>query len=333
MKEFNKVNLAILPTPLQLMPNLTEVLGTGDLYIKRDDLTTVGLSGNKIRKLEYLLAEAKAQGATTLLTYGGAQTNHGRLTVAAATKAKMKSILILSGPEPEYFSGNLVLDKLMGADLYFTEGDKAEKAKEVIQAYQAAGEKVYEIPMGGSNELGALGYFYMVEELKAQFEEMGISPKFLIAGVGSVGTFAGLWLGIRHFGLDLELVPISVTPEAFFTEEEAADYINRTSEFLGLTQHCQKEELKWIYGDGEQSYAGIGYNQPDRQTQEAIRLLARTEAIFTDPCYSGKVFHGFVDTCKKHLSTEESAVFLHTGGVPGLWTKEHLDHMQTMLKE
>ncbi len=333
MKTFEKVDLAVLPTPLQVMPNLTEALGTGDLYIKRDDLTTVGLSGNKIRKLEYLLAEAKAQGATTLLTYGGAQTNHGRLTVAAATKAKLKSILILSGPEPDYLSGNLVLDKLMGADLYFTEGDKAEKAQEVIRAYEAAGEKVYEIPMGGSNELGAVGYFHMVGELKKQFEEMDIAPKYLAVGVGSVGTFAGIWLGIQYFGLELEIIPISIKPEPFLTEAEAADYINRTSEFMGLDIHCRKGDLEWLYEYGDECFAGVGYNQPDRQTQEAIKLLAGTEAIFTDPCYSGKVFHGFVETCKKHLPQGESAVFLHTGGVPGLWTKEHLDHMQAMLKE
>lgn len=333
MKEFEKVDLAVLPTPLQLMPNLTEVLGTGDLYIKRDDLTTVGLSGNKIRKLEYLLAEAKAQGATVLLTYGGAQTNHGRLTVAAATKAGLKSILILSGPEPEYYSGNLVLDKLMGADLYFTEGDKAEKAKEVIKAYEAAGDKVYEIPMGGSNELGAVGYFHMVGELKKQFDEMGIAPKYLVIGIGSVGTFVGIWLGIKYFGLELEMIPISIKPEPFLTEAEAADYINRTSEFMGLDIRCDEADLEWLYEDGNECFAGVGYNQPDCQTQEAIRLLASTEAIFTDPCYSGKVFHGFVETCKKCLSKDESAVFLHTGGVPGLWTKEHLDHMQAMIKE
>lgn len=333
MKAFKKVNLANLPTPLEFMPNLTETIGTGDLYIKRDDLTSVGLSGNKIRKLEYLLADAKAQGATTLLTYGGAQTNHGRLTIAAATKAKMKSILVLSGPEPEYLSGNLVLDKLMGADLYFTEGDREELAKRVMEEAEAAGEKVYEIPVGGSNELGAVGYFHMVGELKDQFEQAGINPKFLVVGAGSVGTFAGIWLGVKYFGLDLQIVPISIKPEPFLTEEEAAEYINRTSTFMGLDIRCSQEDLKWIYADGAENFAGIGYNQPDRQTQEAIRLLASTEAIFTDPCYSGKVFHGFVETCKKRLSKGESAVFLHTGGVPGLWTKEHLDHMQVMLKE
>lgn len=332
-ENLEKTNLAVLPTPLQYMPNLSEKLGVGKLYVKRDDLTTVGLSGNKIRKLEYLIHDAKKNGYTTLLTYGGEQTNHGRLTAATAVKSNMKSILVLGGKEPNYYSGNLVLDKLMGADVYFTEGDRAVLAKEIIQQYEAAGEKVYEIPVGASNELGALGYFDMIKELKEQFQTEGIMPKYLVVGVGSLGTFAGLWLGAKYYGVDFEIIPISIDPEPSYTEAVAKEYINRTSQYLGLDIRCKEDDFQWVYQIGEENISGLGYNVPDRQTQEAIRLLASTEAIFTDPCYSGKVFHGFVEICKHNLKKEESAVFLHTGGVPAIWTKEHLDAMQGLLKE
>lgn len=198
------------------MENLTKEIGCGDLYIKRDDLTDVGLSGNKIRKLEYLVAQAKAEGCNTLLTFGGPQTNHGRLTAAAAVRCGMKCILILTGERPDYMSGNLLLDKLMGADLYFTTGDPEEAAKKVIAQYEAKGDKVYVIPTGGSNELGAVGYIQMVPELMAQCKEMGIAPKYLVCGSGSQGTFGGLWLGAKYYGALLEcwVSPSTLPPPA-----------------------------------------------------------------------------------------------------------------------
>ena len=207
-EEVKKIPLGLFPTPLQRMSNLERELGCGPLYIKRDDLSDLGLGGNKIRKLEYLVADAIQQGCNTLLTYGGPQTNHGRLTVAAAVRNGMKSILILHGAKPDYLSGNLVLDKMMGADLYFTEGDGEEQkalAQKVMAEYGARGDKVYEIPVGGSNVLGALGYLMMIPELMKQLDEMGASAKYLVTGSGSLGTFCGLWAGAKYFRAGFEV--------------------------------------------------------------------------------------------------------------------------------
>lgn len=330
--ELEKVSLGVFPTPLQKMERLAKELGSGDLYIKRDDLTDVGLSGNKIRKLEYLAAEAKAEGCNTLLTFGGPQTNHGRLTAAAAVRCGMKCILILTGERPDYMSGNLLLDQLMGADLYFTTGDPEEAAKKVIAQYEAAGDKVYVIPTGGSNELGAVGYIQMIPELMAQCKEMGIAPKYLVCGSGSQGTFGGLWLGAKYYNAPFEVLGVTINPATPRTPDSCDEYINRMSEMYGLGVTAKGEEIRLFKGNGEENYAGIAYNTPDPATRSHIALLARTEAIFLDPCYTGKVFHGFVDMVKSGIIPKgESAIFLHTGGIPALWTKEHLDSFQEEL--
>lgn len=328
LEDVRKAKLALLPTPFQRMENLERELDCPGLFIKRDDLTDVGLSGNKIRKLEYLVQQAIDQGCNTLLTYGGPQTNHGRLTVAAAVKNRMKSVLILSGEKPEYCSGNLVLDRMMGADLRFTTGDTAQLAKEVIAEYEANGDKVFDIPIGGSTEEGALGYFYMVKEMMEQMEEMDVHPKYVVTGSGSQGTFCGMWLGAKYFNAGFEVIPVAVNPNPPFKEEQAADLINRISSKYELGITCDPSELKINIRRGDICYSGLGYNVPDAGTREAMRLLARTEAIFTDPCYTGKIFHGFVDMAQNVFPRDSGVVFIHTGGIPGIWSREHLDAAQ-----
>lgn len=318
-----RCSLGLLPTPLERMYNLEKYLGISNLYIKRDDLTGLGLSGNKVRKLEFLVQDAINKGCTTLLTYGGPQTNHGRLTAAAAVKKGMKCILILEGKKPEYCSGNIILDKLMGADLYFTEDDPQAKAREVIEQYEKNGEKIYEIGPGGSNDVGVLGYIFMVKELIEQFEEQKISPKYLVTASGSLGTFCGLWLGAKYFNAEFDVVPVAVNPKTKFREKLAADLINQASAKYNMGITCTEEELKI-----NMNYAGLGYNIPDKDTQEAMRILSATEAIFVDPCYTGKSFYGYLDLVQNTFGNGAGAVYLHTGGVPAIWTKEHLDSMQ-----
>lgn len=331
LEHVRKTAMALLPTPFQRMENLERELDCPGLYIKRDDLTDVGLSGNKIRKLEYLVQEAIDQGCNTLLTYGGPQTNHGRLTVAAAVRNRMKSVLVLSGEKPEYCSGNLVLDRMMGADLRFTTGDTAELAKQVIAEYEAKGDRVFEIPLGGSTEEGALGYFYMAKELMDQMDQMGVHPKYVVTGSGSQGTFCGLWLGARYFGAGFQVIPVAVNPNPPFKEEQAADLINRISRKYELGITCKPSDLEIRIRRGDVCYSGLGYNVPDAGTREAMRLLARTEAIFTDPCYTGKIFHGFVDMAQHVFPRDAGVVFIHTGGIPGIWSREHLDAAQQEL--
>lgn len=321
--DVKKYPLGNFPTPLERMSNLEKYLGVPNLFIKRDDLNGLGLAGNKVRKLEYLVQDAMDQGCTALLTYGGPQTNHGRLTVAAAVKCGMKAILILDEERPDYCSGNLILDELMGADLYFTAADPKQKAREVMAEYEKRGEKVYEIAPGGSSEIGALGYFFMMQELGRQLKEQDIHPRYLVASSGSLGTFSGMWLGAKYFNVGLEVVPVAVDPLASCREVPAADLINRTSKKYGLGLTCTPEELKINL-----SYAGLGYNIPDADTQEAMRILASTEAIFVDPCYTGKSFRGYLDLVQNVFAHGDGAIYLHTGGIPAIWTKEHLDSMQ-----
>ena len=228
-EEVKKSSLGHYPTPLERMERLEKRLQKGPLYIKREDLSEMGLGGNKVRKLEYLVQEAKEQGCSVLLTYGGPQTNHGRLTVAAAVRMGMKAILILDGDRPKRMSGNLILDGLMGADLRFVgdadlEGLSIEEyrvryaqkveamTRAVIQEYEDRGEKVYVIPVGGSNERGALGYIQMIPELMEQMKNMGLDQATLVCGAGSMGTFAGLWLGVAYYQAPIRVVGISINP-------------------------------------------------------------------------------------------------------------------------
>ena len=199
-------------TPLEPLDALTRLLGKGKLYIKRDDMTGLALGGNKARKLDYLVQYALDNGYTALMTFGGVQTNHGRLTVAAAVRYGLKPILVLKGAKPDYCSGNLILDRLMGADIYFVDSSAADalpaaewdaaKAKfleectaKIVAEYEARGEKVLNIPVGGQGVIGSAGYIAAVPELMRQMKEQGITAKYLVAGYGSTGTFAGLWAG------------------------------------------------------------------------------------------------------------------------------------------
>lgn len=348
LQEVGKYSLGLYPTPLQRLSHLEKKFDKGPLYIKREDLSDIGLGGNKIRKLEYLACEARSAGNTVLLTYGGPQTNHGRLTAAAAVRLGMRAVLILDGDEPDYYSGNLVLDRLMGADLRFVgekdlkdlkpaEYQKAYEEKvqklteQVIEEYQRNGEKIYVIPVGGSNELGALGYIQMIPELLNQMKEQELDLRTLVCGAGSMGTYAGLWLGAAYYKAPFQVIGISINPKTTYTVQSVCEYINRISSKYEMGIYCKPDQLHIEFQSSDAPYAGLGYNIPDIETMNYVRLMAETEAIFLDPCYTGKVFHGFMDMLLKSKIPASGAVFLHTGGIPGLWAKEHLDAMQPML--
>lgn len=310
-------------TPLQRMENLEQALGCGPLYIKRDDLTPLGLGGNKTRKLEFLLGDALAGGADTLVTVGGVQTNHGRLTAAAAAKAGLACTLVLDGARPEKLSGNLLLDCLLGASLVYTDGwSTSAVIEETLAALQAAGRAPYFIPEGGSNAVGSAGYLAMVPELLAQADSLPVPPARLVCTMGSLGTFAGLWLGARAFGAPFSVTGVAVNPTTGYTREKAAALVNEMSAVYGLDIAAAPEDIDIIYADAAHDYAGPGYNVPDAKTRGAVELLARTEGIFLDPCYTAKSFRGFCDIARE---LDGGAIFVHTGGTPALWTQEHLD--------
>lgn len=330
------------PTPLHRLDNLSRELGC-QVLIKRDDLTGLGFSGNKIRKLQYLVQEAKAQGCTALLTFGGVQTNHGRQTAAVADKYGMRSIIIATVDEhgaPEKLSGNLLLDAILGSDVRFLDTSclngrglsndeiKAETVKlrraaadRVIAEYAARGEKVYEMPAGGSTPLGAMGYFFAVQEIQKQLDAMGASVDYLICPCGSNGTYAGLWLGAKYFHAPFRVIGSCVSPHGPVYKEKMAAYINETSAQYELGITAKPEELELLLTE----CAGTAYDEPDPQTFAAIEHLARSEGIFVDPCYTGKGFAAVLKLTQSGAIPKGSTVlFLHTGGLPGLYSAQHL---------
>lgn len=330
-------------TPLEYMPALTRELGGCPLYIKRDDLTGLALGGNKARKLNYIVQYALDNGYTALMTFGGVQTNHGRLTVAAAIRYGLKPILVLKGARPDYLSGNLLLDRLMGSDIYFVDSsaldalpeEEREAARQrhleectakIIAGYEARGDKVLSIPVGGQTVIGSAGYVQAIPEIMRQMEEQRIQARYLVVGYGSTGTFAGLWAGAKYYHAPFEVVGIPIEPD-YRPKEETAAFINELSAFFDMGFTCAAEDLRLECGPEEAPYGGVGYNAPDPVTQRHIELLARTEAIFADPCYTGKVFYGFTDLVRRGV-LQGGAILMHTGGAPGLWTQEHLDSMQ-----
>lgn len=330
------------PTPLHRLDNLSRELDR-QIFIKRDDLTGLGFSGNKIRKLQYLVQEAREQGCTALLTFGGVQTNHGRQTAAVANRYGMKSIIIatVNGADaPKKLSGNLLLDAICGCDVRFLDTSglanrglsndeiKAETVKlrraaadRVIAEYAARGEKVYEMPAGGSTPLGCMGYFFAVQEIMQQLDSLGVTLDYLICPCGSNGTFAGLWLGAKYFGAPFRVIGACVSPHGPVYRENMAAYINETSRCYDLGITAAPENLDLLLHE----CAGTAYDAPDPQTFSAIYRLARSEGLFVDPCYTGKGFAAVLKlTQDGTIPPGASVMFLHTGGLPGLYSEQHL---------
>ncbi len=337
VENVKKVKLGHYPTPMEKMDNMTKLLGKGDLYIKRDDTTGPAFGGNKARKLEYLVRDALENGYTALLTVGGTQTNHGRTTVGAAVKYGLKPILVLSGKDTGYLSGNLNLDAMMGADIYFVENpaNTPKVIEDVCAKYAEQGDKVYVIPGGGSNPVGAVGYIMSIKEILDQMEKDNIKIDHLICTVGSMGTFGGMILGAKYFNapFDVIAVPVSPAPKGD-KEKQVADFVNKVSAEYEMGITITPEDVKIAYGPDDAPYSGEAYNKPDPVTREAIITLAKNEGIFLDPTYTGKTFRAFLDLVKEGeiVKEGENALFLHTGGAMALWTKEHLDDMQDQLR-
>ena len=321
------------PTPLHKLERLSEEFGC-NIYLKREDLSGIGFSGNKIRKLQYLIKEAIAQGCTTLLTYGGVQTNHGRQTAAIAAKYGMKSVIIANMDEagpPEVLSGNLLLDRILDCDIRFmdlseirknTEGKSPEEVKaeiaeyrrvcadKVIKEYETKGEKVYEIPAGGSTPIGCVGYIECVREILGQMEDNGLVMDAVFCPSGSQGTFAGLWLGAKYYRAPFQILGSCVSLHSETYKAQLAEFINRVSEIYEMGVRCSAEELD-IYCS---EVAGIGYDVPDKDTFQIIYKVARAEGIFLDPCYTGKGFAGMLRAVREgKFAPGSNLLFLHTG--------------------
>ena len=326
-----RVSLATLPTPLYDAVHLREALGGPSkcprILLKRDDLTTLGLGGNKARKLEYLVADAKAQGATTLITTGAVQSNHARMTAAAACVAGMRCVLVLTTTaERPAIAGNLLLDKLYGAEIrmvpstdpMFAVGNDEPVVAEVVAEEKHAGRVPYVIPVGGSSGVGVFGYVAGSAELVDQLSEQHVSPSRLYYASGSRGTQAGLTLGAKLCGAPYRVYGVAVSGGEPEKIERAKRIANEAATRLGLPERLDVAELIT-----DQNFIGEGYGIPTEAALEAISLVARTEAIALDPCYTSKAMAALIQHVRSgDLASSECVVFLHTGGMPALFTEE-----------
>ncbi|MSP61125.1 MAG: D-cysteine desulfhydrase family protein [Myxococcales bacterium] len=316
----DRIPIAITPTPLEPLARLSKRHGV-ELLIKRDDLTGAALTGNKVRKLEFLLAEAQAQGADTVITCGGAQSNHCRATAIAARRLGLDSLLLLRVPDPENppaTDGNILLDRLVGAELrWVTPAEYAERTKvfaRVAEELRAQSRHPYVIPEGGSNALGAWGYVRCVEELA---RDLPPGKATLVYAAGSGGTGAGLVLGVKLCGLDWRVVGINVCDDRDYFIRVIGELCEEAIARFDLRIPFRREELEIIDG-----YVGEGYAKSRPAELRRIAEVARTEGILLDPVYTGKAFHGLAEELARDRHRfGERVVFLHTGGIFGLFPK------------
>ena len=326
-----RMPLAMVPTPLYEATRFRDALGGPSrcprILIKRDDLTALGLGGNKARKLEYLVADARAQGATTLITTGAVQSNHARMTAAAACVAGMRCVLVLTTTKPEPdVAGNLLLDRLYGAEIRFVAsldpmfavGNDEPVVAEVVEEERRAGRKPYVIPVGGSSGVGVLGYVSGSAELVDQLAAAGIAPSRLYYASGSRGTQAGLTLGAKLCQAPYRVMGIAVSGGEPEKIERAKLIANEAAQRLAVPERLEFSDLVT-----DQTQIGEGYGIPTPAALEAISLLAATEAILLDPCYTAKAMAGLIhDARSGGLAASDCVVFLHTGGVPALFTED-----------
>lgn len=314
-------------TPLEKLEHLSKHLGGPDLYIKRDDLLGLTLGGNKTRKLEFLVADALAQGADTLITVGAVQSNHCRLTLAAAVKEGLKCRLVLEERVPNSYkkeaSGNNFLFQMLG-----TEKITVHKAGEDLNAAMQAeveelskeGRKGYIIPGGGSNKLGALGYVSCAEEILQQSFDMGLNINELVCSSGSGGTHAGLVTGFVGNNANIPITGISTRAASEPQIDKLHKLASETADSLGVSGGISRDAFTVL-----DDYVGEGYSLPTDSMIEAINLFAQLEGILLDPVYTGKTAAGFIDLVRKgHFDKDANVLFLHTGGSPALFAYQDL---------
>jgi D-cysteine desulfhydrase family pyridoxal phosphate-dependent enzyme len=310
-----RVRFAQLPTPIEELPRLSAALGGPRLLVKRDDLTGLAAGGNKTRKLEFSVGEARRQGADTLVTIGAVQSNHARQTAAAAARCGLRCVLVLGGAPPATARGNLLLDRLLGAEVVFTGGrEREEVAQEVVAAQRAAGHRPFLIPVGASDEIGAAGFVAAAEELAGQLVERQLRVNRIVVASSSYGTQAGLCLGVKALGLGVQVAGVAIDSRRAEVQAGVAALAGRTARRLGLDVAVDPGEV--VAFDG---YLGGGYAVMGEPEREAIRLAAGEEGLLLDPVYTGRAMAGLVDLVRRGtFAAGETLLFWHTGGTPAL---------------
>jgi L-cysteate sulfo-lyase len=322
LSRFPRLRFAHLNTPLEPMERLSKHLGGARLWIKRDDCTGLATGGNKTRKLEFLMGDAMAQGADTLITQGATQSNHARQTAAAAAKFGMDCHLLLEdrtgNNSAEYtLNGNVLFDRLLGATVSKrpSGADMNAEMEALASQLRAKGRKPYIIPGGGSNPVGALGYVNAAMELVAQANEMGLKIAHVVHATGSAGTQAGLVAGLHALSHPLRVLGIGVRNPRDKQEANVLALARKTATHMGIERPIPDSAV-----EANCDYVGTGYGHPTPGMIEAVQMLARSEGIFLDPVYSGKGMAGLIDLIRKGVFKKgETIVFLHTGGSTGLF--------------
>ncbi len=311
-----KLELGLFPTPLAKLERLSTMFNC-NIFIKRDDLCGVGVGGNKVRKLEYILADAINKGCDTIITMGGAQSNHALLTAMCSRKLGLEPILFLKKRGVTSNDGNLLLSNIIDAKINFIDTDHSsevqKEALKLAEDLEKQGRKPYFIPIGGSIPLGTVGYISGALELFSQAEEEEKDIDHIICASGSGGTQGGLVAGTKLISKNTKVTGIMVSPEENF-ENTIMDLGNEAIKLINAEERIKLEDV--ILKD----YIGAGYAIPSKEGIEAIKLLAKKEGIILDPVYTGKAFAGMLDLIRKgYIKENENVVFIHTGGIPGLF--------------
>ncbi|RIK30670.1 MAG: D-cysteine desulfhydrase family protein [Anaerolineae bacterium] len=316
-----RLHFAHLPTPIEDIPRLSAHLGGPRLLVKRDDQTGLAFGGNKTRKLEFLVAEAQAQGARTLISGGALQSNHCRQTAAAAARFGLDCILVLNGEMPDKPSANLLIDQLFGAEI-ITIPDRNERDRVLQETFDKAvadGRKPYLVPYGGSSPTGALGYAFAVEELMGQ----KIDADWIVFGTSSGGTHAGLVLGQRVFGFKGKALGISIDESEEWLKSRVSTLASEASEKLG-------ERIRFTPADvvANADYCAAGYGVLTDAEREAVKLFAKYEGLLLDPVYTGRAAAGMIDLIRKgFFKKDETILFWHTGGQPALFAEKYANRI------
>lgn len=327
--------LGFFPTPFYRLDHLSAELGI-NLYIKRDDFTGMNLfGGNKIRKLEYLLGEAKASGCDSVITYGATQSNHAMETAAACRRCGLNPILYLTAvvkPDEQDIRANLLLDQVLGAEIHIVEigdGETEEEAEERsfrmgaahAARLTAAGHGCLDIPMGGANVTGSVGFAHGFLELQHQLDGAGIHADYIFHATGTGGTMAGLAAGRRLTESDTKIVSITVSHKDETYLRRVEQLANDVLVLLKAPQRVEWQRDLCM----DTGYYAPGYEQPNEAAGEAIRLLARTEGLFVDPVYTGKAFAGLLDYVRTgKIAAGSNVVFWHTGGATALFAEKEI---------
>ena len=325
-----RLPLAQLPTPLQYLPRVSAEFGSGQrIWVKRDDLTGSTLTGNKLRKLEFVLARARELGCNTLITCGGVQSNHCRVTALAGARLGLKVHLLLRGESPAEIDGNLLLDYLAGARISFYSAEQFNRelpqlAEHWQTHYQTQGDEAFFIPIGASDGIGLWGYLAAAEELDADMSGAGIASAHWVTASGSGGTQAGLTLGAQLHEVAAVVWGINVCDdEAWFVNKVNQDILDWQQRYQ-LLEAVPKVEVRVLDG-----YDAPGYGKANPEVYEMIAAAARLEGLVLDPCYTGKAFYGLVQEIGRgRFADREDIVFIHTGGIYGLFPERGQFHFK-----